>query len=380
MIYSIDGVSTVEAYDVAGTSLQYAYDIDGNQILDEPDYDEWTTEYQHTILQARDAWKTEYRADNTIVPILVHTDQHNRLKAATKPTFDYLKLAVKWPEVSAIIGLGDVCGNLYNTTDLNNMLTALSSIPAEKQINIQGNHDNWLTIDDPINDETFTLTKQNYFNNSAYHGNVSYGNRGNEIMIDEEHSIKYLCVSCFYFLNGTNYKWTIPTADMTWILNQMSTVDDYDIVVLSHIQPLGSLRMWYVPAVDGNPASSSQTARNGQGLAPWGWSGLFEGLAHARKNKASGTITDSEGVTHSFDFSGCRSDLLCWLCGHHHADTYAYDDGDVPIILFDSYSYANYPLYMVNIDRTMERVNVWKFDEAGNIYNYQVPFTEPVSV
>ena len=51
--------------------------------------------------------------------------------------------------------------------------------------------------------------------------------------------------------------------------------------------------------------------------------------------------------------------------------------GDVPIIIFDAYTYANYPFYMANIDRTNERVNVWKIDEANNVYNFQVPFTEP---
>lgn len=375
-IYNLTGTELSEAFSKSGENLDKCYNLGGNVIFDGGDYDHWDTEYQHTILQARDAWAEEYRADPSIVPLMVHTDQHNRLKASTKPTFDYLNLAVKWPEVSAIIGLGDVCGNLYNTTDLNNMLTALSSIPLEKQINIQGNHDNWLTVNDPIDDETFTFTKQTFFNNTAYNGNVSFDNRGNEILIDDVHHIKYICISCFYFLNGTNYKWTIPSDAMTWLLNQMSKDDNYDIIVLSHIQPLGSIRTWYVPAVDGNPASSSQTTRNGQGVAPWGTTGLFEGLAHARKNKSSGTITDSEGITHNYDFSGCGSDLLCWLAGHHHADKYAYDGGDVPIILFDAYTYADYPLYMVNIDRVRERVNVWKFDEANNIYNFQIPFIE----
>ena len=378
-VYNASGEPISTLYSSSGSELQQAYDINGNELFSggSGDYDHWDTEYQHTILQARDAWKTEYRADDDVVPLMLSTDQHSRLKASTKPTFDYLGLAVKWSEVSAMLALGDVCGNLYNLKDLNNMLSALEEIPADKKICLQGNHDNWLTTNDPIDDTTFTEQQENFFNNSAYNGHSKYGNRGMEVMIDAEHKIKYLCIQCFYFTGGKNYTYSIPEGAMTWVLQQMSTVDNYDIVILSHIQPLGSSRTWYYPAVDGNEASSTTKTRNFSGVAPYGSTGLLQGLAHARKNKLSGTITDSDGVTHSYDFSNCTSDLLCWLCGHAHTDSYSYDVGDVPVLIFDAYTYANYPIYMVNIDRTRSRVNVWKIDEANHIYNYQVPFTEP---
>jgi hypothetical protein len=96
-----------------------------------------------------------------------------------------------------------------------------------------------------------------------------------------------------------------------------------------------------------------------------------------RKAKRAGTITDADGVTHSYDFAPCTTDLLCVLNGHEHLDSFAYSpDGTVPAVEFDAYRYDNRPLFFVNIDRTKQRLNIWKFDEANQIYNYQVPFRE----
>ena len=379
-VYDKTGTSLSAVYDKTGTALSSAYDKNGTVVFtssDAPDYDHYDNEYQHKILQARDLWKTEYRADSDIVPLVLTTDQHGYLNTTYgKPLYDYLALAMKWTEISASLNLGDVCAGKYNTTDLGNMLTALSGIPSAKKINMMGNHDVWYG-DFVIDNSTFTTAQSTYFNNSSYNGNVRFENRGNEIMIDTAHNIKYVCVACWYYDDDVYYHYTYPEDAMDWLLTQLSANDGYDIVILSHIQPLATSRTWYTPAVDGGSASSEQKARNYSSVAPYGATGMFEGLLSARKNKTSGTVTDSDGVTHSYNFSNCTTDILCWLAGHEHLDSYAYDGGDVPVILFDAYRYDNQPFYLFNIDRTRERVNVWKIDDSPTYYNYQVPFTEP---
>lgn len=379
-VYNVSGTQLSSIYKVDSTPLTTGYDVNGNVVYtsgSSPDYDHYDTEYQHKILQARDLWKTEYRADDNVVPLVLSTDQHSYLNTTYgKPLYDYLSLALKWTEVSASLNLGDCCAGTYKTTELSNMLTALASISATKKINMMGNHDVWAANSTTIDDATFTTAQNTYFDNSSYNGNSRYGNRGNEIMIDTEHKIKYICVACWYFPDDVYYHYTYPEGAMDWLLQQLSTVDDYDIIVLSHIQPLATSRTWYVPAVDGNPASSSFTTKNFSSVAPYGATGMFEGLLHARKNKSSGTITDSDGVSHSYNFSSCTSDILCWLAGHEHADAYAYDGGDVPVILFDAYRYDYHPFFLINVDRTQERLNVWKIDDSPTYYNYQIPFTE----
>lgn len=373
--------------------MSQCYDIQGNPLLDgsgDDDYDIWETEYQHMILQVRDAWKSDYRADDTIIPLIVHTDQHRYLNSAHKPTFDYLAKAVKWSEVTAIIGLGDVCGAVYNTADLNNMVTCLSSLPREKRIDVAGNHDCQLNKTEgssyaysPLTNELFHTLQDSYFNNSNFGGNnsnVRYGFKGMESIIDPVHRVKF-CVFAVWETgtapdyNGDpwySYKFTPAAADA--MIAMLSTVDDYDIIVLSHIQPYYQETMRFKPAVDGNEASSSIVSAKTSSL---GYATPLDQIYADRKAKRSGSITDIEGNVHTYDFTACTSDLLCSLSGHSHTDYWSYSpDGTVPALVFDAYRYDNTPLFMLNVDRTRQRINVWKFDIANNVYNYQVPFEE----
>ena len=95
-----------------------------------------------------------------------------------------------------------------------------------------------------------------------------------------------------------------------------------------------------------------------------------------RKNKAIGTVKDSYGNSHAYDFTGCNSDLLCCFAGHEHCDKYMWQNGNIPVYLFDAYAYDNHPFYFVNIDRTKERLNIWKVDDVPTVYNYQIPFNQ----
>lgn len=384
MIWSVTGQEIASAYDLSGTALSQAYDLHGNELLNEGDYSEWENDYQHTILQARDAWAEEYRANRTIIPVVIHTDQHRYLNAAHKPTFDYLARALKWSEVSAVIGLGDVCGAVYNTGDLNNMTSCLSSLPRAKRIDVAGNHDCQLPRADgssyayaPLTDDLFHTLQDSYFDNAGFGGsggNLRYGYKGLETVIDPLHNIRF-CVFAVWATRGDPwYRYYCDSATIEAMISMLSSVDAYDIVILSHIQPYYRETAKHIPPVDGSAGSIGTIYAK---TASLGYDVALDQLYADRKERRSGSITDVDGNVHPYDFTACTSDLLCSFSGHSHEDYYVYSaDGTVPAVVCDAYRYDNSPMYLVNIDRTKQRINVWKFDEAGNIYNYQVPLTE----
>ena len=368
--------ATATPYDISGKPCQ-AYDIHGNLLTG--DYNSASSDYERSILTARDAWMVEARADPTIVPMVIHADQHGRL-TANNSLFAYLSKAVPWNDTSACIGMGDACD--YDVTTFQNMERCLSVIPKEKQINIWGNHDTWTSnwyqnIEVPTAEERGILNQ--YFDNSSYNGNHKYNEYGIEYMIDAERKIKYIVLGGWeYDLSlGGHSRYAIGTDTMDDIIQMLSAADEYDILVLSHIQPFSAqtVTSWFHPPVEDG---SSQGGGGGMSVAVGdiAWEKIGQVLID-RQNKISGTVRDSYGVSHSYDFTGCTSDILCSFAGHEHCDKYMWQNGDIPVYLFDAYAYDNHPIYFVNVDRTNRRMNIWKIDDSPMVYNYQIPFDAP---
>lgn len=385
MLYDINASKVSTLYGVDGNRVSVLYDIFGNVVSGNEDVTP-STDYETTILSVIDAWANEYQADSGIVPLIIHTDQHQYLNSKRKTTFDFLAKSVKMSELSALIGLGDVCGGTNNDTNLNNMVSCLSSIPKSKQINIAGNHDVWAgktegsaysysIIDEP----TMEKLHSEYMNNTSYGVSHQYDTHGNEYLIDEEHDIKYCVFATWYYDNTETeerqpyHKHRLTPEVAEYMIDMLSSVDQYDIVILSHIQPYKNSHEWVYPAVDGNDVTTETKSQLFNSNI--GYDAVLDQMIADRKAKTGGTLIDSYGGVHNYDFSKCTSDILCCLAGHTHEDMYT-SFGGVPVVVFDGYRYDLNPLYMVNIDRTRERVNVWKFDTGSNIYNFQVPFAQ----
>lgn len=387
-IYNLNGNELQSAYSMTGTSLEAAYNVNGQEIFSGgsggDDYDHYDTEYQHQILLARDAWKTKYRADNTVVPLLFDTDQHGQYRYSYD-LFTYLGLAIKWNEISAHVNLGDTCGATYTERQLNEMVTCLTPVPSTKQINVWGNHDIYITTGEgdgsqyayhAIDNNAFTALINSYFDNSDFGTNVKYDNRQNQYLIDENHGIKYVVMTTWYYdqYGDVYYNPQMSgNAVEAWI-TMLSAVDNYDIVLLMHIQPY-YYTQWYHPPVDGGEWTLKEfnTDQNNK-VAP---RTQVNQLLADRKLKRSGSIVDFDGVTHNYNFANCTSDILCGFAGHEHEDYYQYDaNGTVPIIMLDAMGYDNHPFFMVNVDRTRQLVDIWKVDDSPTYYNYQVPFTK----
>lgn len=375
-IYDIHG-SSVSPYDFLGETCQ-AYDINGNLLTG--DYNIASSDYERSILSARDAWIAEARADSSVVPLVVHADQHGRL-TANNSLFAYLSKSVPWTDASACIGLGDT--ENYSETAFQNMVACISGIPKNKQINIWGNHDTWYgTVNDNILTEEHLTVLNTYFDNSAYPGNHRYNDYGIEYMIDEARKIKYVVIGGWEYdqtLGGYSH-YNIGQAGMDGIVQMLSAQDGYDIVILSHIQPFARqvASDWIHPPVeDGDNQGGGGGMSVGVGTVVNVAETSLNQMLIDRKNKASGTVKDSYGNSHAYDFTNCNSDLICCFAGHEHCDKYMWQNYNIPVYLFDAYAYDKHPFYFVNVDRTNRRLNIWKIDDSPMVYNYQIPFDAP---
>lgn len=376
MVYNRNGES-VQSYDMNGI-LCSAYNITGNLLTG--DYNVASSDYERSILTARNAWMSEARADRIIVPMVVHADQHGQL-TANNSLFAYLSKAVPWADASACIGLGDTAN--YSVAAFQNMESCLSGIPKEKQINIWGNHDTWYgSINDNLLTEEHLTVLNTYFDNSAFNGNHKYNDYGIESMIDESRKIKYVVIGGWEYdhdIGGYSH-YIIGSESMEHIIQMLSENDGYDIILLSHIQPFRSqtASSWLHPPVeDGETQGGGGGMSVNVGMVVDSNDTAIDQMLIDRKNKASGTVNDSYGNSHAYDFTGCNSDLLCCFAGHEHCDKYMWQNGNIPVYLFDAYAYDNHPVYFVNINRASGWMNIWKIDDVPTVYNYQIPFDKP---
>ena len=374
-VFNIQGQITT-TYDIDGNSCN-AYDIDGN--LMSGDYNVATSEYEEKILLARNEWMAEAREDSSIIPMVIHADQHGRL-TANNSLFAYLKKAVPWNDVSACIGLGDTAN--YSVTAFQNMEKCLLNIPKEKQINIWGNHDTWYgSVNDNILQEEHLTVLNTYFDNSSFNGNHKYNDYGIEYMIDESKGVKYVVIGGWEYdhvLGGYSH-YNIGSESMDSIIQMLSANDGYDIVILSHIQPFKTqtVSAWIHPPVEEGSQGGGGGMSVGVGVVVNAYETYIDQMLIDRQNKASGTVKDSYGNSHSYDFTGCTSDILCSFSGHEHCDKYMWQNNNIPVYLFDAYAYDNHPIYFVNIDRAKERLNIWKIDDSPTVYNFQIPMNKP---
>lgn len=368
----------VETCDLLGNPVS-AVDLHGNPL---GDYNVASSDYERAILSARDAWMAEARADDTIVPLVIHTDQHGRL-LPTNTLFPYLGKAVPWADASACIGLGDT--NNYSVEYFQYMQECLSVIPASKQINIWGNHDTWYgSVNDNILGSEHLAALNTYFDNSAYNGHQKFNDYGIECMVDEERKIKYVAFGGWEYdhaLGGYSH-YNIGSGSMAGIIDMLSQADGYDIVLLTHIQPFAGqvASDWLHPPVeDGDSQGGGGGMSVNVGTVVNRAETTLDQMLLDRKNKGSGTVCDSYGNSHSYDFTGCNSDLICCFAGHEHCDKYMWQGGNIPVYLFDGYAYDNHPIYLVNIDRARALLSIWKTDDTPMVYHYQIPFEEPVA-
>ena len=147
---------------------------------------------------------------------------------------------------------------------------------------------------------------------SLRHVSKFYGENNEMVYIDDRHNVKYVVLNQERKVNQYGGETHFGTAQMEFLIKELSKNDGYDIIILSH----HPLMLTYTKLRDGTykhtgsdsiPAGNDRVLKCGEALMK---------MLADYKSKTSGTIKDLDNVTHSYDFSAVRGKLLMTLHGH----------------------------------------------------------------
>ncbi len=309
--------------------------------------------FASVIESAKNEWMIEANGNINKIPLIIHTDQHTNF---SKPLWDTISGLLDWYDVGKVINLGDTVNSyvdsdtenpLTKCENLENYISSMESVPYSKRIEIFGNHDTWMSVDET----TTGLTPHNYL--YKYFRNIyarRFDNYGNFVTYDDNYNVKYVVVSGFAYDSekGGYSHYIIPSTTIDRIIEELEKADGYDVILLSHV-PLKSVNFKTLSEL---------------------WSG--------RKTKTSGSVTDEYGIAHEFDFTSCDGELLCGLHGHQHEDGCEYINDVLLSNWFDAYYISPKCIHFVLVDRENGQLNIWKVDDTPQYTNYQIPFDKPV--
>lgn len=320
------------------------------------------------IDEARTAWMTEYGGDCRKVPVIVSTDQHGRTNSGI---FNMLGKVLNMHDVSKVMNLGDTISIWYDADTSKPLLTednldawleSIKAVPYSKRLDVFGNHDTWYGNYEDEGNAVGTRYPSSQAHLNQYFRNI-YARRTNNngwfAVYDDQFNIKYVVVSAFEYQGSAAFR--IGTAQMTWLIDELSRNDGYDVVIVSHVPLSADPEQFIYP--------TGQTGTEAYRVSELDTDAFFS----ARRTKGSGTITDSDGTEHSYDFSACKNPLLCSLHGHTHYDAYLYLNNSLLVNAFDWFDKNTF--FFVLIDRVIGQLNIWKVEgDALLVTNYQIPF------
>lgn len=358
-------------YSIATTSIL------GEELANDPNYEYGlSADFAAIIDEVKTAWMMEYGGDYRKIPIIISTDQHGRTNAGI---FTMLGKTLSMHDVSKIMNLGDTVSTdwydadtehpLLSNAQLESWCESVKAIPFSKQLNVFGNHDccygNYADEGNAIGTR-YPDSKAHLY---QYFRNI-YARRTNNhgwlSVKDDAFNVKYVVYSLYQWPNGLENGNAIHTEQLEWFVNELKADDGYDIVIVAH-EPFNLNCTTANYPTDG----TLQDVTWARGIA-------LEAVINARMNKTSGMTTDADGASHTFDFSGCTSELLCSLHGHTHEDQYAYTEGGMLQNAFDWF--ANNTFFFALIDRVNRVLNVWKIEAPDGVpayVNYQISLDKP---
>ena len=344
------------------------------------DQAEGTATFIELFQKVKNEVMDEYRGNIDKIPILICTDQHNTFTGQSA-TFEAINTCVNWYDISKFFNLGDSVSSIFGTyttsTDelttsahLETMISVLSAIPMDKQVNVFGNHDSWCS---KSGEAGYKMLPQNllspYFRNAEGHRR---SNAGYFAVKDDYFNVKYVIVSGFEYTTGVGVSVgteSASTEQIAWLVEELGKDDGYDVVMVSH-EPL--FPDWAGRTFESQLPKASSSVNNSN---RWAWLNTDD-IFLARKNKTTGSFTDRSGVVHTYDYSGLTGNLLCGIDGHLHYDCSQYTGNDEFLCeSFGSFNDSTKWIYFVLIDREDSQLNIWKIDSNNlNYENYQVPF------
>lgn len=366
------------AFDVRGAELSTAFDVRGGETEAHSIYSGGGDEPSDDYTTFRDALRVANRkALSYPNPMMILADQHTSVTADTK-TFLWVSAFADWSKM-LFVNLGD---DLLNVTkaqsdsqlipQLDAYAQATKSIPAERHLHLLGNHDVWWQdangatyMADPA-DNPWILEK--YYPNAGcqqlYGGDIVYK--------DDANRVKYVSISGWESLGLGGYShYSISGNHLSAIIDELSKTDGYDIVILSHVPIFRQYDSKRKPATDGYADRESSWADDS---VVYPSENHFDELLKARNDRTAGTVEDSLGNQHPYDFRNCGGKILCCLAGHTHSDLYGYRNGILQVT-FDSMHYDKNPVFFCAVDKSTNLLRCWKVDTEPMIYEYSVSLT-----
>ena len=283
---------------------------------------------------------------NSCIPFFISTDQHGRGVEAHR--------YVNNIDVDGMnivnINLGDTVQDYFRLDTLNGVLSRIKQV--KNYIGVVGNHDVWTKYMETCNnyDLCRIFTTTNFQKRTG-------GMQDFYSVIDTYHNAKFIALCPYYptgstenpgtdgnvFLYGAYSKY--GTEQIRWLIDELSLDDGYDIVILQHQTFKGTT----FTDRSGNSGTADAVGRSDSV-----WQMLKD-----YNNRSSGTITDSDGVSHTYDFTGAKGKVLCSLHGHHHHEWYGKDE----ILSYVADWYGNgWSCTFGLIDRVDQKLNIFKFD------------------
>lgn len=362
-VYNYTGDALTYAYDVLGTTLQYAYDVNGNEVLsgDTPE-EPWVKtllryDTNHIITDAwlanatiqRNAVMAAYSANN--IPFFIQTDGHGKMNEGNKGCHN---LAEETMRYIANMQLGDWASYYSNGANAAEHISTSNGIT--NYLPVMGNHEFLKAVQsDPTADLTQLVAS--FVPLDADYVNPTYGYWKK---IDIKKHVKYIGTQPHVpdDIDSSGFVWKIESGQYEWLISELEADDGYDIVILQH-EPLNGT---YTKLSDGTTTTVNFEDID---IGP---------ILAARKAKTAGSYTDSDGITHAYDFTGCATDLLCSLHGHMHSDIYMTKATyGFPVYVGDDFDNDKRACYGL-IDRDNGKLKIWRFGQSGveNVFELEL--------
>lgn len=273
------------------------------------------------------------------VPFFIQTDLHGRNNAPARWLHNKDKSVKN-------LNLGDIVTDYYNTRENENYRN--SALEVDNLITVYGNHEACMKGTDVP-----TSHGLNYYYTDTTKGKRMVNERGFFTVYDNDFNVKYIAICPYYQeLDGSRNGVEVRTDQMTWLLRELSIDDGYDIVILmhqlftdTHYGRSGTLQNW----ADAPPILENL------------WNVIKD-----RRNKRSGTITDSEGVVHNYDFTNVKTSYLGSLHGHTHEELMLTEENTSAYACdwYGNYNSCCFGLF----DRKNNKLKIWYFN-TNTVYD-----------
>ena len=290
---------------------------------------------------------------NSGIPFFISTDQHGRGVEQHR----WFNNRDTDGMHALNINLGDTVINKFRLAELDPILARTKLV--KNYISAVGNHDksqNTSSGADVANDydinRTFITTMKSLKNVSPMN---CYS------ILDGAHNATILAVDT-NIQDDAGERQGITTPVAEWIISELTNCET-DILWLNH-WPLFDSCQQRGDTEETTTGLNTITGGNAVQFAVWQ-------MLLDRKNKTSGTYTDDEGVEHSYDFTACKSDLLCCLHGHIHTEWYTTARG---LTAYAAPMCGNTRTCTFGlIDRINGKVTFWVFDSTGCLDQLELP-------